>query len=99
MDILKTQVFDKWFAALKDRQGRALIQAKIDRLEFGSLSDVKPVGQGVQEIRIFNGPGYRVYFKRYGETLVILLAGGDKSTQRKDIRLAKNLAKQLERLP
>jgi putative addiction module killer protein len=83
-------------AGLGDHVGRAKIAARIDRLALGNPGDVKPVGEGVSELRIHYGPGYRVYFARRGETLIVLLCGGDKSTQAKDIKTAKMLAANLE---
>lgn len=96
MEVRKTEIFAKWFNGLKDRRARARIQARIDRLEMGHFGDVAPVGEGVSELRIFYGPGYRVYFVRRGAVLVILLSGGDKSSQTLDIIQAKQIAKQLE---
>jgi len=80
---------------LRDRQARARIDIRVRRLSMGNPGDVKPVGQGVSELRIDYGSGYRVYFIRRGETLIILLAGGDKKTQERDIKIALNLAKDL----
>lgn len=94
--ILTTEAFDTWFSDLRDRQGRARIQARIDRAAAGNLGNCAPVGEGVSEMKIDVGPGYRVYFVQRGLELVILLAGGDKSTQAKDIALARDLARQLE---
>ena len=90
-----TAVFDEWFAALRDRQGRLRIQARIDRAQFGNLGDCEPVGEGVSEMRIHVGPGYRVYFVERGPEIVFLLAGGDKSTQATDIKTALKLVRQL----
>jgi putative addiction module killer protein len=90
-----TSAFDDWFSALRDRQGRLRIQARIDRAELGNYGDCAPVGEGVSEMRIHVGPGYRVYFVERGLEIVILLAGGDKSTQPKDIKTAQKLARQL----
>jgi len=95
MDVRQTERFARWFAELRDRRARRRVQARIDRLAIGNLGDVKPVGDGVSEMRIDYGPGYRVYFIRRGETLVILLAGGDKSTQARDIAVARELARTL----
>lgn len=81
---------------LRDHRAKARIAARIDRLAFGNLGDVISVGAGVSEMRIHYGPGYRVYFYRHGMTLAILLCGGDKSTQAKDIKRAKTIANQLE---
>jgi putative addiction module killer protein len=96
MDILTTSVFDMWFDSLKDLRGKSRIQARIDRIAFGHLGDMKSVGEGVLELRIFYGPGYRIYFRQYGDTLIVLLAGGDKSSQQKDIESAKKLVKEIE---
>lgn len=90
-----TAVFDEWFAALRDRQGRLRIQARIDRAQFGNLGDCEPVGEGVSEMRIHVGPGYRVYFVERGPEIVFLLADGDKSTQATDIKTALKLVRQL----
>ena len=95
IEIRKTEVFAKWLDELRDLRGRARVLARIERLAAGNPGDVKPVGEGVSEMRIDHGPGYRVYFKRRGRTLIILLAGGDKSTQSKDIRTAMRLARNL----
>ena len=96
MEIRKTEVFADWFNSLRDRRAKARIQARIDRLELGHFGDVAPVGEGVSELRIFYGPGYRVYFVKRGSVVVILLSGGAKSTQDSDIVKAKEIAKQLE---
>jgi putative addiction module killer protein len=90
----QTETFRKWRLRLKDERARALIASRLDRLAFGHAGDVKPVGQGISELRIDHGPGYRVYFERRGKTIIILLCGGDKSTQDKDIQTAKRLAKE-----
>ncbi len=97
VEVRKTALFTKWFTALKDRRAKARIQVRIDRMEMGNFGDVAPVGEGVSELRIFYGPGYRVYFIQESSTLVILLSGGDKSSQQSDIAKAKDLAKQLEK--
>ena len=94
-EVRQTEVFARWLGSLRDRQARARIQARIDRLEIGNPGDVKPVGGGVSEMRIDYGPGYRVYFVERGATLVILLAGGDKRTQSRDIATAQELARNL----
>ena len=96
MEIRKTEVFANWFNSLRDRRAKARIQARIDRLELGHFGDVAPVGEGVSELRIFYGPGYRVYFVKCGSVVIILLSGGAKSTQNSDIVKAKEMAKQLE---
>ena len=96
IEIRKTEVFTNWFNSLRDRRAKARIQARIDRLELGHFGDVAPVGEGVSELRIFYGPGYRVYFVKRGSVVVMLLSGGAKSTQDSDIIKAKEMAKQLE---
>ena len=93
LEVRRTEVFAKWLDGLRDLRGRARVQARIERLAMGHAGDVKPVGGGVSELRIDVGPGYRVYFTRRGETVVILLAGGDKSTQARDIKSAQALAR------
>ncbi|WP_435627605.1 type II toxin-antitoxin system RelE/ParE family toxin [Candidatus Ferrigenium straubiae] len=93
--ILTTEVFDTWFANLKDKQASRRIQVRIDRAEDGNFGDCKPVGEGVSEMRIHHGPGYRVYFMQRGMEIVILLAGGDKSTQTKNIKTALEIARQI----
>jgi len=96
IEVRTTQIFIDWFKSLRDRRAKARIQARIDRLEMGNFGDVAPVGEGVSEMRIFYGPGYRVYFVQRGSIVVILLSGGDKSTQQSDITRAKEIAKQVE---
>lgn len=96
IEVRITEVFDKWLTNLKDRKAKARIQARIDRVEMGNFGDVSPVGEGVSELRIFCGPGYRDYFVKQNSVVVILLSGGDKSTQREDVAKAKEIAKQLE---
>lgn len=81
--------FDTWLQALKDKKTAARIRARIERMEDGNFGDHKGVGEGVQELRLFFGPGYRVYFAEDGDTVVVLLSGGDKSSQDKDIKKAK----------
>jgi len=95
VEIRKTDIFVQWLDALHDINARARIQARIERLAAGNPSDVAPVGEGVSELRINYGPGYRVYFKKRGLELIILLAGGDMSTQAKDIKTALRLARNL----
>lgn len=92
INIRQTEDYVKWFGELKDIRAKARINMRIRRLSLGNAGDVKPVGEGVSEMRIDYGPGYRVYFIQQGATLIILLAGGDKRTQAKDILLAKELA-------
>jgi putative addiction module killer protein len=96
IEVRQTARFSKWMAGLRDSRARAKIAARIDRLALGNQGDVAPVGEGVSELRIHYGLGYRVYFVRRGKTLVVLLYGGNKSTQVKDIKAAKILAAQLE---
>ena len=93
--ILTTEVFRAWLNGLRDAQAKARIQARIRRAEQDTLGDCASVGEGVSEMRIHCGLGYRVYFTQRGLEIIILLAGGDKSTQAKDIKLAIELAKQL----
>ena len=95
IEIRKSDVFVQWLDNLADIQARARVQARIERLAAGNPGDVAPVGEGVSELRINYGPGYRVYFKKRGRELIILLAGGDKSTQAKDIKAALRLARNL----
>jgi putative addiction module killer protein len=96
IEVRQTPEFRKWLLGLPDRQAAARITGRVARLEMGLFGDVKPVGGGVSELRIAYGPGYRLYFVRRGPVLVILLCGGDKGTQRRDIEKAKTLAAELE---
>lgn len=93
--ILTTDLFDGWFTALRDIRAKVQIQARIDRAGLGNFGDCEPVGGGVSEMRIHYGPGYRVYFAQRGVEVVILLAGGDKSSQPKDIKRALELARRM----
>ncbi len=95
IEIRQTEVYSRWYNNLRDRQARARIDVRIRRLSLGNPGDVKPVGEGVSELRIDYGPGYRIYFVRHGQTLIILLAGGDKDTQDRDIKTALELAREL----
>jgi len=95
IEIRQTNEFASWIDGLRDIRGRARIQARIERMALGNTGDCKSVGGGVSELRIDCGPGYRVYFARQGHQIVILLAGGDKSSQTKDIRTALRLARGL----
>jgi putative addiction module killer protein len=97
LQIRKTHVYAEWIDNLRDLQGRARILVRVERLAAGNPGDVKPVGGGVSELRIHFGPGYRVYFTQRGQDIVILLAGGDKSSQPKDIQSALQLANNLEK--
>jgi putative addiction module killer protein len=92
VEIITSGTFDKWLRGLKDTRATARVLARIDRLRFGNAGDVRPVGAGVSEMRIDYGPGYRVYFIQRGEQIVVLLCGGDKSTQAEDIKTAKSIA-------
>ena len=94
-EIRKTETFARWLDGLHDMRARARVQVRIERLAAGNPGDIRPVGGGVSELRIDYGPGYRVYFKYVGREIVILLAGGDKSTQSADIRTALHLARNL----
>ena len=95
IEVRKTETFANWLDALKDIRARARILVRIERLAAGNPGDVKPVGGGISELRIDYGPGYRVYYKKKGRQVVILLAGGDKRTQSKDIKTALRLAENL----
>ena len=95
-ELKQTETFRKWRLRLKDHRARATIASRLDRLAQGHTGDAEPVGAGVSELRIHYGPGYRVYFQKRGNTIIVLLCGGDKSTQQKDIEQAKALAAQLE---
>ena len=92
-EIRQTAEYEKWFASLKDRTVRVRVDIRIRRLSLGNFGTVEPVGEGVSELKIDHGPGYRVYFVQHGGYYVLLLAGGDKSTQTRDIRKAKDLAR------
>ena len=95
IEIRKTERFARWIDNLRDLRGRARVLARIERLAGGNPGDVKRIREGTSEMRIEYGPGYRVYFKKRGQELIILLAGGDKSTQAKDIEAALRLARNL----
>ena len=96
VEVRETTRFATWLAGLRDERARARILKRLDRAQDGNLGDVAPVGEGVSEMRIFYGPGYRVYFVQRGSELIVLLCGGDKSTQSGDIEEAKALAKEIE---
>ena len=95
IEMRKTEIFAKWLDGLRDIRARARILVRIERLAAGNPGDVKPVGEGVSELRIDYGPGYRVYYKRQGQKVIVLLAGGEKGTQTKDIKTAIRLAQNL----
>jgi len=95
VEIRKTDLFAKWIDNLRDVQAKACVLVRIERLASGNAGNVKPVGEGISEIRIDYGPGYRVYFIKRGSELIILLAGGDKSSQAADIKVAMRLAQNL----
>jgi putative addiction module killer protein len=94
-EVQKTEEFDIWLSGLVDQKALAKIVSRIERLGLGNPGDVKPVGGGVSEMRVAHGPGYRVYFKQTDKTIMLLLCGGDKSTQQKDIKRAKEIAAEL----
>ena len=95
LKVKQTATYQKWISKLKDSRAKALIVDRVFRLANGLPGDVKPVGDGVSELRIHYGPGYRVYFRQQGNTIVILLCGGNKSSQNRDIDTAKRLAKEI----
>jgi putative addiction module killer protein len=95
LEVQKTEEFDEWLSGLADQRAQAKIVSRVERLGFGNPGDVKAVGEGISEMRVSYGPGYRIYFKRTGKTVVLLLCGGDKSTQDKDIKRAKEIAAEL----
>jgi putative addiction module killer protein len=95
VEVRKTDLFARWLDGLRDTQGRARVQVRIERLVGGNPGDAASIGEGVSELRIDHGPGYRVYFKRRGRALIVLLSGGDKSTQARDIKAALRLARNL----
>lgn len=96
IEVRETEVFSKWLSKLRDRRGRRAVTVRIQRLALGNPGDVKPVGRGVSELRISYGPGYRVYFVNQGSVVILLLCGGDKSTQAADIAKAHAMAEELE---
>ena len=95
LEVRKTEVYARWLDGLRDVRARARVLVRVERLAAGNPGDVKPVGEGVSEMRIDYGGGYRVYFKRQGQTVVVLLAGGDKRTQNTDVETALRLARNL----
>lgn len=94
IELKQTETFRKWRTRLKDERAKVLIASRLDRLAFGHTGDANPVGQGISELRIHYGPGYRIYFHRREDTIIVLLCGGNKSTQAKDIKTAKRLAEE-----
>ncbi len=95
LEVRQTTTYSLWFSKLRDKAAKVRIDIRIRRLSLGNSGDVKPVGEGVSELRVNFGPGYRIYFMRRGDEFVVLLAGGDKSTQEQDISAAKSLAREL----
>jgi len=95
VELRKTERFARWLDGLRDIRARARVQARLDRLAEGNPGDAKPIGEGVSELRIDYGPGYRVYFKARGRTVVVLLAVGEKGTQSQDVKIALRLAREL----
>lgn len=95
LEVRQTTAYASWFGKLRDKAAKVRIDIRIRRLSLGNPGDVKPVGEGVSELRVNFGPGYRIYFVQRGEEFVVLLAGGDKSTQEQDISTAKSLAHEL----
>jgi putative addiction module killer protein len=96
IELKQTAHFRKWLSRLRDPKALGAIVSRLDRLAYGHAGDVAPVGQGVSELRIHYGPGYRVYFQRRGDTIILLLCGGSKGSQDRDIKLAQQLAAELE---
>ena len=92
LELKQTETFRRWWTGMKDRRALGVIFARLDRLAYGHAGDVAPIGDGISELRIHHGPGYRVYFQRRGDILVLLLCGGDKDSQARDIRTARRLA-------
>lgn len=92
VEVIKSAAFDRWLRGLKDRKATARVLVRIDRLASGNPGDVKPVGAGISELRVDHGPGYRVYYLQDGQQLILLLCGGDKSSQRRDIDRAHRIA-------
>jgi putative addiction module killer protein len=99
LELKQTETFQKWRTSLTDAKVLGLIASRLDRLAFGHPGDAQPIGEGISELRIHYGPGYRVYFQQRGNTIIVLLCGGDKSTQAKDIKTAKRLASEWSESP
>ena len=97
IEVRQTPVFREWLTDLKDRRAAARIAVRLARLELGLFGDVKPVGEGLSELRVNYGPGYRVYLIQRGEVLIVVLCGGEKSGQVRDIKRAKAMARELEK--
>ncbi len=93
-ELKQTETFRDWWSGLRDERARGLITSRLSRLAYGHAGDAAPVGEGISELRIHFGPCYRVYFRKHGKTIIILLCGGDKSSHAKDIKKAKKLAKE-----
>ena len=96
-EVLTTDEFDRWLSDLADERARTKIASRVARLRFGNAGDAKPVGEGVSEMRVHHGPGYRVYYKQTNKTIIVMLCGGDKSTKEKDVRRAKKMAAELRK--
>ena len=96
-EVLTTDEFDRLLSDLADERARTKIASRVARLRFGNAGDAKPVGEGVSEMRVHHGPGYRVYYKQTNKTIIVMLCGGDKSTQEKDVRRAKKMAAELRK--
>jgi len=94
-EVLTTEEFDRWLSDLADERARTKIASRVARLRFGNAGDAKPVGEGLSEMRVHHGPGYRIYYKQTNKTIIVMLCGGDKSTQEKDVRRAKKMAAEL----
>ncbi|EAB9445664.1 type II toxin-antitoxin system RelE/ParE family toxin [Salmonella enterica subsp. diarizonae] len=92
-EIIRSETFSDWLSSLKDSRARSRVLARIDRMREGNFGDAEPIGDGLSEARIHYGPGYRVYFMQQGDVIVVLLCGGDKSSQNKDIKQARRIAK------
>lgn len=92
-EIIRSETFSDWLSSLKDSRARSRVLARIDRMREGNFGDAEPIGDGLSEARIHYGPGYRVYFMQQGDVIVVLLCGGDKSSQTKDIKQARRIAK------
>ena len=95
LDVVRTPTFERWLGRLRDDRARAVIARRIDRVAEGNLGDVRSIGEGISELRVDSGPGYRIYFTRRGATLVVLLCAGHKDSQDRDIARAKALAQEI----